>query len=394
MKKMLPALLVCMLILAGSAQALSTDELIAITAMPVAVAEVTALPDLPRDDFLTVVSTLNRAAVPAPQFIEVVRYAPVALVDAREPAFVTYVTSEYERGVVGQPLAVAIADRYVAYGIDGVNVVDPPVVTVVQREILPQVVVTRFQPVRFDPLAVVAMPLAVAAVADLADVPQSDLFRFVAALNQAMVPAPQFVEVVRYSPVVLVDQTAAPQFVEFVTTEVDRGVFGRPLAFAIADRLRTTGVEDINIVEPQPVVIVDRDVVLPPVVVTRVARAHPHGGPPGQLKKDLGLQTGAEVVHGTMPRHTARTRTVERSDMDRQVRPKKVRIAEPRTPHVTRTKQRGEPRVFPETRVKPMPQARPASPPKAKQGGEGGGHGQSGNAQGNAQGKGKGKGKG
>ena len=31
-----------------------------------------------------------------------------------------------------------------------------------------------------------------------------------------------------------------------------------------------------------------------------VVRAHgnPHGGPPGQIKKQLGLQTGAEVVHG------------------------------------------------------------------------------------------------
>jgi hypothetical protein len=27
-------------------------------------------------------------------------------------------------------------------------------------------------------------------------------------------------------------------------------------------------------------------------------KEHPHGGPPGQLKKQLGLQTGAEVVHG------------------------------------------------------------------------------------------------
>ena len=39
------------------------------------------------------------------------------------------------------------------------------------------------------------------------------------------------------------------------------------------------------------------------IVTTRIAetRAHPHGGPPGQLKKELGLQTGAEVVHGTHP---------------------------------------------------------------------------------------------
>lgn len=390
MKKKLPVLFaLCTFLLAVNAQALNIDELIAVAAMPVAVAEVVALPDVPRDDFITLVMTLNRAAVPAPQFIEVVRYAPVALVDRTRPAFVTYVTSEYERGVIGQPLALSIADRYVAYGIDDVDIVNPPVVTFVGRQILPAVVVTRFQPVRFDPLALVAMPLAVAAVADLVDVPRTDLFRFVAALNEAMVPAPQFVEVVRYSPVVLIDRTAGPQFVQFVTTEVDRGVFGRPLAFAIADHLRTTSGEtiDIDIFEPTPLVVVDRVAILPPVVVTRVARAHPHGGPPGQLKKDLGLQTGAEVVHGTRPRRTARARSVERT-----------------TPRVTRSKQRDEPRVTrrprsepsgrvakpSEPRVKSAPQARPA-PPAAKQGGQGGGEqGQSGKAKGKGKGKGKG----
>jgi len=34
-----------------------------------------------------------------------------------------------------------------------------------------------------------------------------------------------------------------------------------------------------------------------PVVVKEAHRAHPHGGPPGQLKKQFGLKTGAEVVH-------------------------------------------------------------------------------------------------
>ena len=289
MHKKLPLLFALCLALAGSAQALDTEGLVAITAMPLAVADVTALPDVPQDDFITVVTTLNRAAVPAPQFIEVVRYAPVALVDTTQPAFVTYVTQEYDRGIVGQPLALAIADRYQTVGIREVNVVNPPVVTLVDREILPPVVVSRFQPVDFDPLALIAMPLAVAAVADLVDVPRSDLITLITSLNAARVPAPQFVEVVRYSPVVLVDRTEAPQFVQFVTTEVDRGIVGRPLALAVADRLRDTGA-DISVVAP-------RDVIFEPVAVKRLAKVHPHGGPPGQLKKQRGLQTGAEVVH-------------------------------------------------------------------------------------------------
>lgn len=356
MKINLPALfLLSMLGFAGSAGALQTDELIAITTMPLAVADVVALPDVPRDDVITVVTTLNQAAVPAPQFVEIVRYVPVALVEPAQPRFVTYVTQEYQRGIVGEPLALAIADRYDTYGIEDIDVVDPPVLTIVERrQILPQMVVTRFQPVQFDPLALIAMPLAVAAVADLADVPATDLMRFVASLNQAMVPAPQFVEVVRYSPVVLVDRTATPQFIQFVTTEVDRGVIGMPLAFAIADRIETFQPVDIDVRQPQPRLIVDRDVILPPVVVTRVANAHPHGGPPGQLKKERGLQTGAEVVHGTRPNRVAPPRTVAvRDDDRRERRPTRVVRSDDARPRskakVTRTKgndrDRGEVRV-------------------------------------------------
>jgi len=49
--------------------------------------------------------------------------------------------------------------------------------------------------------------------------------------------------------------------------------------------------------------VVERDYTPPPVVVSRVQeiRGNPHGGPPGQLKKELGLKTGAEVVHGQAP---------------------------------------------------------------------------------------------
>lgn len=356
MKNKLPVLFALCIALAGSAQALNTDGLVAITAMPLAVADVMALPDVPREDFITVVTTLNRAAVPAPQFIEVVRYAPIALVDTTQPSFVTYVTRQYDQGIVGQPLALAIADRYETVGIREVNVIQPPVVTLVDREILPTVVVTRFQPVEFNPLALIAMPLAVAAVADLVDVPRSDLMSLVVSLNQARVPAPQFVEVVRYSPVVLVDRTEAPQFVQFVTTEVDRGAFGRPLAIALADRLRNAGA-DID-------VIVDRDVFVQPVAVTRVtrvARDHPHGGPPGQLKKQIGVQTGAEVVHRTPPRRTARAR--------------------PRTVYIA-----------PEPKNAPPAVARP-KPDHGNRGNHGGGEGH-GNKGGGGQGQGKGKGKG
>lgn len=310
MKTRISALIVVlMLVLSGSAHALETNELVAIAAMPLAVAAVADLTDVPTNDLVTVVSAMNRAYVPAPQFIEVVRYVPVALVDQREPTFVSYVTTQVDNGIVGDALALSLADRIqTAYEVREINVVNPQTVYVVERrEFVPTVVTTRlqtYQPTRFDPLALIAMPLAVAAVSNLTDVPTNDLISFITALNQAAVPAPQFVEVVRYSPVAFVDTTYEPQFIRFVTTEVDRGISGESLAIAIADRYRTIGIRDIDVVRPPRTVFVDQTTFVPPLVRTRVAeiRTHPHGGPPGQLKKQQGVQTGAEIVHGSAPR--------------------------------------------------------------------------------------------
>jgi hypothetical protein len=412
MRQQLPALFVLgLLAFAGSAAALETDELIAISAMPLAVADVVALPDVPQNDVITVVTTLNDARVPAPQFVEIVRYVPVALVEPAEPRFVTYVTQQYETGLTGEPLAVSIAERYDTYGIDEIAIDDPPVMTIVERrEILPEVVVTRFQPAEFDPLALIAMPLAVAAVADIAGVPATDLMRFVSSLNQARVPAPQFVEVVRYSPVVLVDRTDTPQFIDFLSAEIDRGLTGRPLAFSIARRIETFEPVPIDVAEPR--LLVDRDEILPPVVVTRVARAHPHGGPPGQLKKDLGLQTGAEVVHGTRPDRVTRSNRVaavrtgdgDRGDRGRRPRVVSERRATPRAIRSEDVERRAKPRVVraersdrPERSVRREERRQAAPAVKQRGGNERGqsrGNAGGGKPAGGGKGKGKGKGKG
>lgn len=380
MKKKFSALIVLVLLgLPIGANALETDELIALTAMPLVVAAAAELTDVPMSELMNVVSTLNNAQVAPTQFVEVVRYAPIALVAPAEPRFTTYVTTEYARGIVGEPLALSIAEQYPAYGVEEIEIVDPPVIAYGERQtILPQVVVTRFQPQPFDPLALVAMPLAVAAVAEVTDVPAGDLISFITALNRARMPAPQFVEIVRYSPVVLVDTNERTLFLRYVTTEIDRGVIGRPLAFALAERLR---VEDIDILDPPTTVIVDRDEFLPPIVRTGVAtaRAHPHGGPPGQLKKELGLQTGAEVVHGTRRSRSGRSvaRVDRGDDDDRPARPKrKVRSERQRVTKApeARQRERGDDKSRGKSHV--------SSPSK----GSGGGQGNSG--------KGKGKGKG
>lgn len=288
MKNLLIALTL-VLALPATGAALDTEEILGLVAMPLAVAAVADLADVPAEDVVGVVSALNRAAVPAPRVVEVVRYSPVMLVDRTvEPPFVSWLDERVDTGLRGEPLAVEIVDRYQVYGIEDYAVTSPRVL-LVEDEILPPVVRTRFD---VDPLALVAMPLAVAAVAELADVPVSDLMSLVMALNRADVPPLQFVEVVRYSPVVLLDDRTRPQFMQLVTTtrDVNRDAY----ALALAQHLRTRGAEEIDVVSVRRPVLVSEVDILPPVV-----RNHPHGGPPGQLKKELGLQTGAEVVHGT-----------------------------------------------------------------------------------------------
>ena len=136
-----------------------------------------------------------------------------------------------------------------------------------------------------DPLALIAMPLAVASVADLTYVRQDQFANFVFTLNQANVPPAQFVRFVRYCPPALNDL----QFVPFVQQQVSQGIIGPALVTVIDQRLPNYA--------PAPA---------PANFPTEFAEqrgggGNPHGGPPGQMKKQLGLQTGAEVVHGSRP---------------------------------------------------------------------------------------------
>ena len=150
-------------------------------------------------------------------------------------------------------------------------------------------------------LALVAMPLAVAAASEVTGIPVDDLSTLVATLNAADVPPVQIVEVVRYAPVALVIEEPQPVFVPFVQTQFSQGVTGTALVTVIEERLRTVYDVTPQIVTPPQTVVVVQDNFIPAIVATRIAahRAHPHGGPPGQVKKQLGLKTGAEVVHGS-----------------------------------------------------------------------------------------------
>ena len=153
-------------------------------------------------------------------------------------------------------------------------------------------------------LATIAMPLAVAAVSEVSGVPQSELGDVVAMLNNALVPAPQAIEIIRYVPVALVVDNGTP-FVNFLHQQVAQGVTGTQFVTVVDQQLKTYYVESppqiVNVSAP-PAPIVVNETFIPQTVRTRVVevregKPHPHGGPPGQLKKQAGVQTGATIVH-------------------------------------------------------------------------------------------------
>ena len=279
MKKLTFAVLL-LLLGALPAQALTAKDFLSLIAMPLAVAAVSDLNGVPQDQLSNVVYQLNQAEVPPTEFVQVVRYVPVALVGQpvvpQEQTFTQWLDSQTVTG----PALVTRIDQQLstAYGVT--PVMQPTEVVYVDNNYIPDVVVTRLQPV--DPVALAAMPLAVAAVSELTGVPTNQLGDLAMMLNQAAVPPAQFVEVVSYAPQTLVVQqpVAQPAFVDFVRTQTQQGLRGPALVTAIDQELpRYSG--------------------------------HPHGGPPGQLKKQLGLQTGAEVVHGFKPGHQFGTVTTQ-----------------------------------------------------------------------------------
>jgi hypothetical protein len=268
--------MVVLLLLAGAlpAQALTTKDILSLVAMPLAVAAVADLSGVPQDQLTDVISTLNQADVPPSEFVQVVRYVPAALVEQPMPQDQTFAQwlDAQAQNTTGPQLVTTIDNRLATtYGVT--PVVEPDRVVYVDDSYIPDAVMTRMQ--RFDPVALAAMPLAVAAMSELTGVPQNQLADLAAALNQADVPPTQFVQVVSYAPQTLTVQQPAqqpPAFVDFVQTQTRQGVRG-----------------------PALVTRIDREL---PRFTVASAPMHPHGGPPGQLKKQLGLQTGAEVVHG------------------------------------------------------------------------------------------------
>jgi hypothetical protein len=332
MTRKLAAALALLMLVAVPAQAIDTRELLSLVAMPLAVAAVSEIAGIPQQDFASVLYRLNQANVAPTQFVQIVRYVPAALIaeERRAPTFASFVERETSRGVRGPELVSSIDEHFVTtYDLRPVH--EPEVhrtLLVVKkgeryRGYIPQQVVTRLETRPRDPVALALMPLAVAAVSELTGVPAPPLVELVATLNHANIAPAHFVEVMRYVPVVLVDENGY-EFVTYVREEVARGVTGSALVTLIERRFPDYGVPRPEIVDLgyRSVDPLYQDRFFPPVVWERVARdvAHPHGGPPGQLKRELGLQTGAEVVHGA-----ARLGERQRGPSDRGVETRAVR---------------------------------------------------------------------
>jgi hypothetical protein len=330
------------------------------------VAAVSEIAGVPPRDVIGMVAALNQARVPPPQFVEVVRYSPVLLIEpAAQPEFRTFLRTQTSAGVSGDALAIALADRFRTFGATEIDVVSPPRTVIVERRFIPVVVEEQ---VSLRPLSLVAMPLAVAAASELAGVPPRELMQLTTALNAALVPPIHFIEVVRYAPAVLVDPAIQPDFMRFVTTQVNGQLRGDEFAIALTDRFHSYGVTEIDLVEARRRPVVLEREVIPEFVVQRVAQVsgHPHGGPPGQLKKQLGLQTGAEVVHGEHPgRGGPRGADVSPATRSQPPAARDRAPARPQTPRATQAPGRAAPQAEPrdQNRGRGQGQARPAPRP-------------------------------
>lgn len=315
MRKLISALLLTLVTTNASALNTQTKDLLATIAMPLAVAAISRVTGVPQTQLSNLVSTLNRANVPPAQFVDVMRYTPVALTDNNGQPIVEYVQTRASQGLTGDALVSALLEqlqtRY--------HVRPQPVL---QSYVIDDHYVTPFDSGHFDNNtqyvvpddSLISLPLAVAEVAGMKGVPLDQLANFIATLNNANMPPSQMIEVVRYVPVALVDN--AQPFVQYVQQQTSQGVTGPALYPLIVRRLQpyypsTT----ISVIAPPPqqplfvarpaaaqvrtAPVVINQPFVPQVVVRRTdeVRQHPHGGPPGQLKKQSGLQTGAQVVH-------------------------------------------------------------------------------------------------
>src|SRR2546423_1160973 len=261
------ALLLAFALLPAQAWAFNTNDLLSTIAMPLAVAAVSNVTGVSQTQLADLVTSLNQANVPPQQFVEVIRYVPVALVDQNGQPFIAYVQEQTAQGVSGVALVNAIVNRLQSnYNVTPTLALngEPTTVVLSDNYIVSPANTTQLTG---NPLSLIALPLAVAAVSNMTGVPQDELANLVATLNNANVPATQEIEIIRYAPVALISDNGQP-FVQYVQQQTSQGVTGPALVPVVVQQLQTYYPRQTQIVvnstPAPPRVIVERDFTPPP----------------------------------------------------------------------------------------------------------------------------------
>jgi len=308
------------------ARALSlSNDLLPTIAMPLAVAAVSDVPGVQTDRVAQLVSYMDEANVPAADFVDVFRYVPVALVmrTDNQPDFVEWTHQQIINGITGPELVTVMQRQLRTYD----NAI--PVVTTRTRtrtrtidyayanDYVPMAIRNDTDRLLFEPLTLIEMPLAAANVYDINGLPYDRVSDLVMQLNAANVPPVQFVEVMRYAPVAVVQ----PDFIPFVQTQVSSGVTGYSLVNAIDRQLIAYDVTpQIDVGSPvyysTPAYYPQVANYVAPVDPTWVAAAPAVTTTP-QVQRLLAAQSGAVVVNPGQARHELAhvTRPVEATEV-------------------------------------------------------------------------------
>jgi hypothetical protein len=292
--------------LQARALSLSTDLLPAI-AMPLAVDAVTDVPGVQTDRVAQLVTYMDEANVPPADFVDVFRYVPVALVmhADSQPDFVEWTHQQIVNGITGPELVTVMKRQLRTYD-NTIPVVAPTRTRRIDyafaNDYVPAEVRDHTDRLLFEPLSLIEMPVAVANVYDINGLPIDRVIDLVTQLNAANVPPVQFVEVMRYAPVAVVQ----PDFVPWVQTQVVSGVTGYSLVNAIDHQLIAYDITpEIDLGSPvyygTPSYYPQVANYVAPVDPTFVATAHAVTTTP-QVQRLLAAQPGTVVVNPSQVR--------------------------------------------------------------------------------------------
>ncbi len=299
------------------------DDTLAYVAMPLAVSDVCAVRGVQTDQVASLTAYMDQAQVSPEGFIDVFRYAPVALVygSGRRPDFVQWVGTQVSDGVAGDQLVTVMERQLQTYGGDVVSAprtyrrhyyepryYEPDYYDVAFESDYVPIGVRRYcERELLDPFALIDMPVAVADVCDLG-VPYDRVGRLVVQLDLGDVEPWQTVELLRYAPpALLVSDFGQPDFAQYVYDQRVGGLSGYALVQITSQRLLTYNV--VPQIDPVPQVYtgrtafapvaqnyvspIDATTFVPPVVRTRIAS----GVAPGSgFQQPLAAPAGAPVA--------------------------------------------------------------------------------------------------